>query len=229
MEIDVAGGALARIWEQLNTNHRPGRSDGERTAHVDIISDGWGVSCDIQDVLWETDDRADMLARHNDDFECLLAPYNLHFESRYRGPVSKLSEVWGHKAMRASDIAMYIMEIERLGFSVDAEPLVASLRPTLIRQKFLTNSELSVVWYKKQRHRCEPIILRVEGGNPISSEAITTQSGYKAIALLDEKRQPVVLRVEALKARKGFPLKYWIAGELNRAGSHAEFDAGSTE
>jgi hypothetical protein len=86
-----------------------------------------------------------MLARHNDDFDPLREAYGLHFESRYRGPFGRVQEVYGHKAMRACDIAMYIMEVERLGFTVDAEPLAAALRPTLLRRKYLTNSELSVV------------------------------------------------------------------------------------
>lgn len=215
MEIKVESEALNRIWEQLNTERRSGRADNMRTAHLDILKEGWGLSCDIQDILWETDDRADSLIRHNDDFDFLLSAYNLHFTSRYRGPFGSVKEVWGYKAMRASDIAMYVMEIERLGFSVDAEPLVTGLRPSLLRQKHLTNSELSVVWYAKQRHRCEPIIITIEGAKPNSSATIITETGYKATALLEDGK-PNALRIDAPKCRKGLPLKYWVQSQMYR-------------
>ena len=213
-EISISSEALGRIWKQLNAKHRAGRSDGRRVAHEGVIEQGWGERCDIQDILWETDDRADLIARHNDDFDCLLGPYNLNFETRYRGPFSNTSEVWGHRAMRATDVAMLVMEIERLGFTVDAEPLVSALRPNLVRRKFLTNSELSVLWYQKQRHHLEPIILRVADARPTTSKTISTHSGYKAVALLQDE-QPVILRIDAPKSRRGFPLKYWITAELS--------------
>lgn len=215
MEFKAEAGALTRIWEQLNRAYRPGRSDRLRTAHRDVVGDGWGLSVDVQDILWETDDRADLLARHNDDFEFLLAPSGLQFVTRYRGPFSNVDQVCGHKALRAADVAEWVMQIERLGFSVDAEPLVAALRPALLRSRYLTNSELSVVWYKKQRHRCEALVARVPGSLPTRSMSLTTHSGYVVTALLDGE-QVFVLRVDAHK-KKDPHLKYWVEGELYRA------------
>lgn len=217
MEVTADREAIDRIWTQLNAPHSPGRRDGKRTAHLDVLKEGWGASHDIQDILYETDTRADVLVRHNDDFACLLAPYNLHFESRYRGPFAIVKEVWGHRAMRAVDVAMYVMEVERLGFSVNAEPLVSALRPQLIRQKYATNSELSVLWYARQRHRCEPIILRAAVGVPDSSATVITHSGYKATAMM-QNGKAVVLRVDAARSRKGFPIKYWVPSQLRRDG-----------
>ena len=218
MEITARADTVNRIWQQLKSKHQPGRNDGRRTAHLDVIKEGWGANHDVQDILYETDDRADMLIRHHDDFECLLLPYGLHFESRFRGPFSGTTKAWGHRAMRAADIAMYVMEIERLGFSVDAEPLVAALRPQLVRQKYLTNGELSVLWYSKQRHRCDPIVLRIENVKPTAAETVVTHSGYQATAMLQDDRA-VVIRVDAPRSKKGFPIQYWIAGEMNRVTS----------
>ena len=129
MEINIKPDGLARICEQLRSGHRPGRKDGLRTAHLDVLRDGWGMRYDFQDILWETDDRADVLARHKDDFDCLLKPYNLNWVSRFRRPLATAKEAWGSPAMRVEDLAVWIMEVERLGFSVDAEPLVTALRP----------------------------------------------------------------------------------------------------
>jgi hypothetical protein len=215
MEIEVSQDTLSRIWLQLNMPHRPGRRDNMRTAHLDVLSSGWAAPSDIQDILYETDDRADVLARHNDDFSFLLEAYGLQYESRFQRPPAKVGEVWGHKAMRATDVAMFVMEIERLGFSVDAEPLVNALRPQLKALKFFTNSELSIWWYNKQRHHCEPIVLRSDDSLPDRHVTIVTHTGYRATSLLI-KDCPIILRVDAPKLRSGFPIKYWLHAELNR-------------
>jgi|GEM_PF-6140786 len=220
MEIKIEQTALCRIWEQLNAPHRAGLRGTPRTAHRDVVRDGWGTSVDIQDILWETDDRADLLARHHDDFDPLRRAYRLDYTSRYRGPFTRAQEVYGHEAMRADEIAMFVMEVERLGFTVDAEPLVHALRPGLLRRKYLTNSELSVVWYHKQRHRCASIVLRVDGATPTESTTIETHSGYKATAVLREAT-PVALRVEAPRSKQDIPTDYWIYGELRRSRQHA--------
>lgn len=216
MELKIGAESLALIWDHLCQPHRSGRTDGQRTAHKDVIANGWGISVDIQDILWETDDRADAVMRHSDAFDFLLAPFQLQFVSRYPGPFSKLTDLCGHKAMRAADIATFVMEIERLGFSVDAEAIAAALRPSLIRQKYLTNSEVSVAWYKKQRHLLPEIVARVESSIPNSSRKTRTHSGYTATALFQDD-SPVVLRVDPPRNISEKLLGYWIQGELQRA------------
>lgn len=215
-EIQIEAEALGRIWAQLKSPYRRGRQDGLRTAHGPILEQGWGERHDIQDVLWEMDDRADLLARHNDDFDCLLGPCGIHFETRYRGPFSNGDKVFGHDAMRAADIACFIMEIERLGFSVDASPIVKALRPQLVRCKYLTNGELSVLWHDKQQHRSNPVFLRVRGHVPDSYETVTTASGYIATALLSAD-EPVAMRVDASKKRSDLPVDVWAKSQLRRS------------
>ncbi|MGN6820145.1 MAG: hypothetical protein ACTHJR_15885 [Sphingomonas sp.] len=216
MEIEVSAETISQIWQQLNSPHQAGRSDGRRTAHKQIVQDGWAINIDIQDVVWETDDRADQLFRHHDAFECLLEPFKLRFESRLKGPFANSDTLYGHNAMRIAEVAAYIMEIERLGFSVDPTPIVEAIRPALLKEKYLTNHEVSVVRYQKERHRCEGIILRSKLGNPTDVETVTTHSGYKATAVLNEEGKATVLRVTAPKSRKDFPLKYWVDFELRR-------------
>jgi hypothetical protein len=58
MQIFVGASALSRIWTQLNAHYRAGLTRGRRTAHEEIIKEGWGSSVDVQDVLWGTDDRS---------------------------------------------------------------------------------------------------------------------------------------------------------------------------
>lgn len=96
-----------------------------------------------------------------------------------------------------------------------SSPGTTTILNSYLRSKYLTNSELSVVWYKKQRHRCEALVARVPGSLPIRSMSLTTHSGYVVTALLDGE-QVFVLRGDAHK-KKDPHLKYWVEGELYRA------------
>lgn len=221
MEHQADRQTISLIWEQLRSPHRPGRNDGRRTAHLEILKNGWGMSVDIQDVLWETDDRADMLARHHDAFKFLLEPYRLHFVHRYAGPFANKNTLYGHSAMRAADIGSYISEIERLGFSVDPVPFVTALRPALLRAKYLTSSEVTLVRYQMERHGCESVYLKVDDAAPDRTETIRTHSGYRATALF-EGDSPVILRVDAPKCRKDMRLDQWIKIELYLAKANRE-------
>jgi hypothetical protein len=208
MQLEIDRENIARIWDQLNKPHRPGRRDGLRTAHHDILKAGWGMNVDIQDILWETDDRADQLCRHNDDFDFLLSPNNLHYVSRYGGPFSGTHTLCGHRAMPVADVAAFIMEIERLGFAVDAEPLVEELRAALLRKKYLTHSEVSIVRYKTERHRWGPIVLHAQNPRPTSASTITTSTSYRATALFEEENI-AALRIDPPKYR-GWKLTSWV-------------------
>lgn len=215
MQLEIHAEALATIWAELNKPWRPGHA-GRLTCHRCVLESGWAGSVDIQDMLWELDDRADAAYRQ-EAFAFLFAPHNLHFVSRYRGPFMRAKEVYGHKALRAPDAAEFIMQVERLGFSVDADLLVEALRPGLLRGRYATNSELSILWYKRQRHRSVPLVAYVENSRATEAKTLRTHSGYRATALLDGA-QPVALRVDAPRCRQGFRLDRWIELALQHPG-----------
>jgi len=228
MEHEVQRETISQIWSQLNAPHRPGGTDSKRTAHLQILKDGWGMSVDVQDVLWETDDRADTLARHHDSFSFLLKPHRLQFVHRYRGPFANNDTLYGHSAMRAADIACYISEIERLGFTVDPLPFVDALRPTLLREKYLTSSEVTLVRYRAERHRCESVILQTNDASPTRSETCRTHSGYRATALFEDDC-PVTLRIDAPKSRKDMRVDWWTEFEIGNARLNREVSQCATE
>lgn len=207
MQLEIDQESLATVWTELNKPWRPGHA-GPRTCHRCVVESGWAGSVDLQDILWEMDDRADVACRR-DALKFLLAPHNLHFISRYRGPFMRAKEVYGHKALRAADAAEFIMQVERLGFSVTADSLVAALRPGLLRQRYATNSELSILWYKRQRHRSVPLVAYIPNSRATEASTLRTHSGYRATALLDGS-QPVALRVDAPRCRGSLRLDWWI-------------------
>jgi hypothetical protein len=116
--------------------------------------------------------------------------------------------------MRAEDIAVWIMEIERLGFTVDPVPLVEALRPRIMRQ-FVTNSELAIMWYKRERHKNEPLLLKSEK-SPDRADSFRTDTEYLVTTLWRES-DPVAIRVDAPKSRSKLDLKYWTPVQM-RAG-----------
>lgn len=209
MQILASEGTVSRLWRQLNAPYAAGRRDKRRTAYSDVLSEGWAAWHDIEDVLWEMDSRTDVIARFNGDLQVLLDTFDLRMVQRFRGPFSGRHEVYGHKAMAVIDLAVLLMEVERLGFTVDSEEFVETLRPTLVRRKYLTNSELSVLWHKRLTHRSEMLVLR-SNLQPVCHKTITTHSGYRATALLAESGEAAVLRVDAPKRRGDMRLDLWI-------------------
>ena len=207
MEFQTSKRDLSLIWDQLNRPLLQKAGAGSRIAHHSILKDGWAMDVDVQDLLVETDDRADSVCR-SQGFDFILAPLGLHYFARFRGPVPTPRELDGHKAMRAADIAVYLMEVERLGFSVDPEPLVAGLLPVLTDQRYLTNSEVSVMWYKSQRHKLGSVFVRVPDTSPTSATTIVTASGYRITALCEEG-YPVTLRADPPRQKNKRELELW--------------------
>lgn len=214
IEIETNSELLSAVFNKLQTNGQPGCLNGARSAHLEVARNGWGLRHDCQDLMWETDDRADSLERHHHAFDCLLEPFQLAWMSRYRRPTSKAKEAFGSKAMRAEDIAAWLIAIERLGFSVDPKLLVDELRPKIAKQDFISNSELSILWYTRNRHRQEPILLKC-AGQPNSQQSFKTATDY-LVTVLFEGDKPVILRVDAPKSRTKSMLKYWSAVQLHQ-------------
>jgi hypothetical protein len=152
MEINLGREIIGPLWSKLNEPFHP-TGVGNIDYLGPVLQKGWGNAADISDLIWEGDIRAYQLFHRTEKFHFLRTHFDLHFVHVFEGPCKKVDEVWGEPAMRASDIAQLLMEIERLGFSVSPERLTNALKSALSNQSFLTNSEVSVGWYEKQRHR----------------------------------------------------------------------------
>ena len=95
------------------------------------------------------------------------------------------------------------MVLERLGYSVDPMPLIAAIIEPIRQKHKVTNSELSVLWYARKRHKMEPLSVTLEGEWPYraKSELFKTATGYTVEAWLDEAAKPFRLEVRAPKFR----------------------------
>jgi hypothetical protein len=213
IEIQIQNKLLEAIVNGLRSESQPGSAIGKRTAHIEVARNGWGLRHDFQDMMWETDDRADELERHHRAFDCLLQPFQISWMSRYRRPTAKAKQVFGAQAMRAEDLAAWLIAIERLGFGVDPSLLVEELRPKIVRQAFVSDSELSILWYERNRHRQDPIVLR-GFGRPNMLDSFVTKTGYLA-TVAHKDGVPIIFRVDAPKAQSKSMLKFWAIAQLS--------------
>lgn len=105
--------------------------------------------------------------------------------------------------LSAPDAANFLISMECLGLSVDPEPLVEMLLPTVKKTQRITDSELSVLWYSRERHKRVPLSLRSPGELPETKEIkeLITATGYKAKCWFDIDDQPFIMEVCAPKHR----------------------------
>jgi hypothetical protein len=71
---------------------------------------------------------------------------------------------------------------ERLDYETEATVLVDVLRPALLNRTRLTDAELTVYWYPRERHRCVPIILETVaniGDDRSDCRTLETQRGHR--------------------------------------------------
>jgi hypothetical protein len=207
MEINLDRSVIHAIWRQLEDQSGPALGGGP-TTYRSVIEQGWGAGYDIDDLLWETDARAQRAYRSTDSMKFIRDEYSINFETRFEGPFGKNDYVYGTQSMRAPDIANLLIQIERLGFSVEPALLVDAIRPGLLKQRYLTNGELSVVWYGKQKHRFHSVNLWEPGARPRDSVTVFTASGYRATALLEDD-VATALRIDPPSKQQKRSLETW--------------------
>jgi hypothetical protein len=207
MELNIDRSIIHSIWQQLEKQETSTLA-GKPTTYLSVVEQGWGAGYDIDDLLWETDGRAQRAFRATDSLKFVRDECSINFETRFEGPFRRDGYVYGTPSMRAADIANLLVQIERFGFSVEPNLLVDALRPKLLKERYLTNSELTVVWYAKQKHGFQPVNLWEPAARPTESVTIYTASGYRATALLQDD-VATALRVDPPKKQQKRSLETW--------------------
>lgn len=170
-----------------------------------IATQGWVTSTQIEDLLLMMDRRLDPYRAGAP--EHLASTFHLPWRNVSGRPARRASGVMFTDAMTAADAAQLLIHLEACGFAVDPAPLVDALTPGLRTQPMLTDSELSVFWYGRQRHRGPPLsITGPEGPLPALIEAeINTPNRYRVEVWTDLDANPVQLTVHAPRYRRRPP------------------------
>lgn len=170
-----------------------------------ISTQGWATSSQIEDLLLLMDRRLDSYGAGAP--EHLARTFKLPWRPVCQRPSRRSSGVMLPDAMSAADVAQLLIHLEACGFAVDPAPLVEALMPGLRAQPMLTESELSVFWFDRQRHRSPPLaVTGPEGPVPALIDAqITTPQNYRIEVWADLDANPVQLLVHAPRYRRRPP------------------------
>ena len=99
-----------------------------------------------------------------------------------------------------ADVAELLITLEDIGFSIDPRPLVSKMIPLLSEQQYVSEPEISILWYERERHRGYPIDLATADHLrmvPRRFTALHTWTGYTADIRWNEADQPFHLTVTA--------------------------------
>ncbi|MDB5471886.1 MAG: hypothetical protein JWR84_3446 [Caulobacter sp.] len=190
---DVAA-RLAQKW-------KPRRFDAVEHWLTKAFSQGWLAVCDVQDLIADYDDRLWQFKFREFAERCGIGEVQF-FPRPRRGE----KEVWGQGRFDLSRVTALLIQIERLGFDVDAVEWVKRIRPDLLKKEYLEVHELAIFWYAEERGKLGSVyaLPRPMAGN--SFEYFQTATGHHVVKWFDEKGTLLNMEVmppktKGLKAR----------------------------
>ncbi|WP_192250419.1 GNAT family N-acetyltransferase [Mesorhizobium silamurunense] len=227
---EVTAPQLEAILKSLKAPEDRRKKRGAKELFARIVESGWASIADIEDIFYLTDTRLDD-ARHEMSSNQWCELFELPITSVYHRPKTRQAMVSGSKSIRAADVASLLIQLEQLGFAVDPAPIVESLLPSVRTTELLTDSELSISWFEKTRHKCAPRTISVERPWPKirTTTKLTTATGYKIEAWLAADDRPIWLQVSAPKHRRKRPTQRitceicgydWTRGEPDSSAAH---------
>ncbi|WP_143149271.1 hypothetical protein [Hyphomicrobium sp. CS1BSMeth3] len=169
-----------------------------------IARNGWASLEDIRDILYLTDARLDAIARDvpiRRWCEC----FDLRARTIFPRPKKSQAGVVGYDGVAAADVAALLIYLERLGYELEPLPLVERLMDVIRSNPYLTNAQLSVLWYERCRHKCEPLVLYLaDAARPKLAETrrLRTTTGYTIEVATSADGTPIWLSASAPKYRK---------------------------
>lgn len=204
MNIAADPAIINTIWQALN-QAEPVRTYPQKVQawSEEIAATGWAYSWDIQDLPTFMDGRLDLIS--DVKFKDLARILGLPVRYIHKKPDPGAEASTGFPAMAATDFAVILITLERIGFMMDPSPLVRLLRPGLVARSHLTAQELQVMDYEAYRHRMVPVFLHHTPNrsfNGLRETTIKTTGGYHARLHADNDGEPLSLTVKAPKFRR---------------------------
>jgi len=141
--------------------------------------------------------------RHELDIERLAEALGYRWTNTLRRPRLRSNGVIYSRSMRAAEVAAFLIDLERLGFAFDPQPLIDALRPGVMKSTTITDAELEIFWAPRTRHKAE-ITLKVEDGNYSFGEYREGKftNGYRFIALFRKDGSIHSLNVRGSRHRR---------------------------
>lgn len=120
----VTAGQMQAIWKSM---HEPLPKRQDASALITRIAfEGWASLPDIEDIFDLTDMRIGNMRREM-SIKDLCKVLQIPVQAVYERPRAKQDLIIGMQAVRAEDVAGLLIELERLGYSVDPLPLIEAI------------------------------------------------------------------------------------------------------
>ncbi len=193
----VGSEALAMIWKALGKPVGSSLPASAAKLLRQIGEHGWALRADIEDVIYDSDGRL-----HGLDVEALATSFGLPWRAVYPKPKARQDQVFGANCLAGADAAQFFITLEHLGFVLDVAPLIEVLFPAIRKKPNITDAEVSVLWYAKQRRKiCIDIRAAKDTAGAPASERIETTAGYRAECHFKPSGEPVWMTVAGPRYR----------------------------
>jgi hypothetical protein len=94
----------------------------------------------------------------------------------YPRPSAHSSRAMGGPGIGPYDFTALIINLATWGLPIDPTPWVQALRPALLKRRFVTASELRVLWFPREQNRFKATLPRVDWPEDVP-DRFTTASG----------------------------------------------------
>lgn len=146
--MDIPTHLLAQLAEALQRPPATKAASFPQKLWSNVAANGWAARYELEDLVQLMDRRC-----CNVDLEALAIATGYPFRmTRYR-PRFAFAEYMVHDMMAVADVAGFCILLEQLGFTVNPEPMIATLSPQLGKQPIMTMAEGDVVVYHLLRER----------------------------------------------------------------------------
>lgn len=171
------GEAVLTLWRGLKRSAELGPRARPRVCHVAaaVIEDRGAPAFRIEDYLVESGLPLDLCTRWRD--LALLA--GIEVGTLFWRPAARADHAGGGEGLTLADLAALAAHLERWGLAIDPAPLVSAALPAIKRQRLLTQHELTVLWWRRERMRMDPIQFTARVPGEEWGE-ITLPSGHRA-------------------------------------------------
>lgn len=207
--VNSAGGAprlpLTALWKLITTpRQRVPRDAHARELEDQAVARRFMTPSDIEDLL-----NAYGLGWH--DYEVPLEQLGRYFDLIpivwYQRPSAPGKDTYGSDALRLEDAVNLLIQIERLGFAIRPERIVAAVASSVAKAEKLTAAELDAHGYVSRRGKWPPLSLRTDREPTAAArrEPHRTTTGYNAEAWIEPDGTVVQVVVRAPGYRRPRP------------------------
>jgi len=203
MEIETNSATIQYLWEALQTSRLHPRFYQAEHKFREEIKRGWIFASDLEDILILMDSRLDS---HRFRIRHFCEPMDIRFEDVFYRPKLIGTGAISFEALRPEYFVLLLIQLERMGFQVDAQRFVNILLPSVKprSKKIFSVAELEIFWYGKSRLKQADVLLFSDKSRryDFPDRKIKLAGGFKLSLGQDEGQKPHFLTIRAPKYRE---------------------------